>query len=154
MILCATLLLSALAPVIVLGTLSATSRKPANLGVVNGRLAPCPETPNCVCTQDTDAEHRIEPIACDQPPEQAMQRLKAALHSIPKAKIVEERERYIRAEVKSLIFRFIDDIECLIDPDARLIHFRSASRVGRSDLGVNRRRMEQFRKAFKRATAD
>jgi uncharacterized protein (DUF1499 family) len=142
-----------LLPVIVLGTLSATSRKPPNLGVANDRLAPCPETPNCVCTQATDDEHRIDPIAFTEPSERAVERVKAAIGSIPRMKIVEEKDHYIRAEARSLIFRFVDDVEFLIDPEAKLIHFRSASRAGRSDLGVNRRRMELIRKALEHEAA-
>jgi uncharacterized protein (DUF1499 family) len=154
MILWASLFLSAIVPVIVLATLSATSRKPQNLGVRGGRLAPCPDSPNCVCTQASDAEHGIEPIRFVGPPEQAIERVKTALASLSRVKVVEERQGYLRAEVRSLVFRFVDDVEFLIDPEARLIHFRSASRAGRTDFGVNRRRMEEFRRAFNRAGAE
>ena len=142
-----------LLPVVLLAILSATAKKPQDLGVVNGRLAACPDTPNCVSTQATDAGHRIESITFDGLPEQAIQRLKAAIASVPRMKILEEKDGYVYAEAKSLIFRFVDDVEFYVDRDAKVIHFRSASRVGHSDLGVNRERMEQLRRAFLRGPA-
>ncbi len=148
MVLWSIVLLSAAVPVIVLGTLSVTARRPGNLGARGGRLAPCSDSRNCVSTQATDPEHRIEPIRFAGPPDQAIERVKTALASLPRVRIIEERGAYLHAEVTSLIFRFVDDVEFLVDPGTQLIHFRSASRAGRSDFGVNRRRMEEFRKAF------
>ena len=81
-------------------------------------------------------------------PERAIQRLTAAIAGVPSMRIIEEKDGYIDAEAKSLIFRFVDDVEFYVDRDAKVIHFRSASRVGHSDLGVNRKRMEQLRQAF------
>jgi uncharacterized protein (DUF1499 family) len=140
-------------PVVLLAILSATAKKPPNLGVVNGRLAACPDTPNCVSTQATDAEHHIEPIPFDELPGQAIQRLKAAIAGVPRMRIIEEKDGYMYAEAKSPIFRFVDDVEFYVDRNAKVIHFRSASRVGHSDLGVNRKRMEQFRQALLRGPA-
>ena len=137
-----------LSPVISLGVLSALAAKPKDLGENNARLAPCPNSPNCVSTQNSDSQHAIEAIAFDGPPEDAMRKLKAVLAVIPRMKIVTEIESYLHAEATSLIFRFRDDVEFVIDRQANLIHFRSKSRVGKSDLGVNRRRMEEIRKAF------
>jgi uncharacterized protein (DUF1499 family) len=142
-----------LLPMISLAILSATAKRPENLGVVRGGLAPCPETPNCVSTRATDAEHRIEPIRLDEPPEQAIQRLKAALASVPRIHIVTERDGYMHAEAESLIFGFVDDVEFYVDRNEKVIHFRSASRVGHGDLGVNRKRMEQIRQAYLRGPA-
>jgi uncharacterized protein (DUF1499 family) len=132
-----------------LALLSLLARRPANLGVRGGRLAPCPDTPNCVCTQAADDAHRIEPLAHDGTPEEAMTRLKAALSALPRTRIVTETPDYLHAESTSLLFRFVDDVEFLLDRERKVIHFRSASRVGRSDLGVNRRRMEALRRAFR-----
>jgi uncharacterized protein (DUF1499 family) len=150
MVACAILLLLVAVPVIVLGTLSATARRPDNLGAVGGKLAPCAESPNCVSTQASDPQHRIEPIHFTGPTEQARDRVKSALASLPRVRVVDERDDYLHAEVTSLIFRFVDDVEFLIDPAAQRIDFRSASRAGRTDFGVNRRRMEEFRRAFER----
>ena len=66
----------------------------------------------------------------------------------PRITIVREEEGYMHAEARSLLFRFVDDVEFLLDADNRLIHVRSASRTGYSDLGVNRRRVERIRTAF------
>jgi uncharacterized protein (DUF1499 family) len=142
------LLVIALLPVVSLAMLSFFSRKPHNLGVVNGRLADCPSSPNCVCTQATDPDHRMEPISFTGSPAEAMARLKAVVAAMPRSRIVIADERYMHAEFSSRVFRFVDDVEFLIDPDTKTIHFRSASRVGRSDLGVNRQRMEDIRQKF------
>ena len=131
-----------------LALFSLLARRPTNLGVRDGRLAPCPDTPNCVCTQATDEAHRAEPLSYDGTAEEAMARLKAALATLPRTQIVTETPDYLHAECTSLVFRFVDDVEFLIDRERKVIHFRSASRVGRSDLGVNRRRMEALRQAF------
>ena len=131
-----------------LAMMSLFSRKPANLGVVNGRLAECPSSPNCVSTQAGDANHRMEPIPFTGSSDEAMQRITDLVSKMPRTKIVTVEDNYLHAEFRSAFFRFVDDVEFLIDPEEQTIHFRSASRVGYSDLGVNRRRMEQIRKAF------
>ena len=137
-----------LSPVIAFAVLSALSTKPKNLGVNNVRLAPCPNSPNCVSTQTSDSQHTMEAIVFDVSPDDAMRKLKAVLVVIPRMEIITETESYIHAEATSLIFRFRDDIEFFIDQQSNLIHFRSASRVGKSDLGANRKRVEEIRTAF------
>ncbi len=143
-----------LSPVIVLAILSLLAKKPANLGVVNGRLASCPNSPNCVSTQAADADHRIEAIPFDDAPDQAIGRLKTIIGAIPRMKIVTETEDYIHAEATSRLFRFVDDVEFFVDRKAKVIHFRSASRVGHSDLGKNRARMEQIREAVRQPSGN
>jgi uncharacterized protein (DUF1499 family) len=135
-------------PVVVLAMLSFFSRKPENLGVVNGRLADCPATPNCVCSQCSDPEHRMEPFRFTGSPEEAMEQVKVVIGATPRSTIVTADGRYMHVEVTSRLFRFVDDVEFLIEPDTKTIQFRSASRVGRSDLGVNRQRMEGIRQKF------
>jgi len=137
-----------LSPVIVLAVLSIMAKKPPNLGVVNGRLAPCPNSPNCVSTQAIDADHRMDAILFDDAPDQAIERLKAAIRAMPRMKIVTETEDYIHVEATSRLFRFVDDVEFFVDRKAKTIDFRSASRIGHSDFGVNRARMEQIRAAL------
>src|SRR4051812_29744893 len=88
-----------------------TARKPDNLGVSNGRLAPCPSSPNCVCTQDDDPGHRIEPLSFRGSPAEALTRLKGILMGLPRVRIVAETDRYLHAECTSLLFRFVDDVE-------------------------------------------
>ena len=140
-----------LVTVVIVGALammSVFSRKPDKLGVTAGRLADCPSSPNCVATQAGDADHRMEPIPFTGPPEEAMQRINDLVADMPRTKIVTVEDSYLHAEFRSALFRFVDDVEFLFDPEEQVIHFRSASRVGHSDFGVNRRRMEQIREAF------
>jgi uncharacterized protein (DUF1499 family) len=127
--------------------LSATARKPDTLGVKDGRLSACPSTPNCVCSQE-DGDHSVKPLAFEGDPDAAWSRLKEVLSTQPRTKILTESENYLHAESTSLLFRFVDDVEFLLDREAKEIHVRSASRAGRSDLGVNRQRVEEIRTAF------
>ncbi|MBI3468432.1 MAG: DUF1499 domain-containing protein [Planctomycetes bacterium] len=137
-----------LAPIAVFAALSLFSRRPKTLGVSDARLAPCPKSPNCVCTRDDDELHKIEPLKYRGGPEESRRQLVQLLEAQPTARIVTREADYIHAEFTSRLFRFVDDAEFLFDDAAGLIHFRSASRAGRSDFGVNRRRMEAIRAAF------
>jgi uncharacterized protein (DUF1499 family) len=134
--------------IVVLALLSLLARKPASLGVTDGKLAPCPASPNCVSTQAADPGHHIDPIAFEGSAADAHARLKTILAAQPRCRVVTDDGTYLHAEFTSLLFRFVDDVEFLIDGPAHLIHFRSASRAGHSDLGVNRARMERIRQAF------
>lgn len=120
----------------------------APLGVHDGRLAPCRAKPNCVCSYDTDSQHAIDPIPFADSSKEAMERLQSAVGSLPGTTVMEASGGYLRAEARSKVFGFVDDVECLVDAESGLIHVRSASRLGHSDLGVNRRRMESLRKAM------
>jgi uncharacterized protein (DUF1499 family) len=108
-------------------------------------LSPCPSSPNCVSTQATDGAHAIAPIRYRKARAEAKEVLKEAVRSLPRAKLVEEDESYLHYECTSLLFRFVDDVEFLFDDETKTLHFRSASRTGYGDLGVNRARMEQVR---------
>jgi uncharacterized protein (DUF1499 family) len=132
---------------------NALATRPANLGPVEGRLRSCPASPNCVCTHDTDVEHAIAPLTFSGTSQEARQRLKAALARMPQTRVVSEQGNYLHVEFTTRLMRYVDDAEFLIDPDARLIHFRSASRIGYSDLGTNRRRMEAVRAEFAKTAA-
>jgi uncharacterized protein (DUF1499 family) len=121
---------------------------PMNLGIKNEKLAACPSSPNCVSTQAKDPTHSIKPFEFHSNIQEAKEKLKRIILSFPRTRIVEEKENYLHAEFKSLIFRFVDDVEFYFDEKNKIIHFRSASRVGYSDLGANRKRMEKIRKAF------
>jgi uncharacterized protein (DUF1499 family) len=120
--------------------------RPDNLNPAEGRLAPCPDTPNCVSSFAQDAEHRVEPLTFQGPPEKVMAAIQEALQQRDRVNIVKQKQHYLYAEFTSLVFRFVDDVEFLIDPETKTLHFRSASRIGRSDLGVNRERIESIRK--------
>jgi uncharacterized protein (DUF1499 family) len=111
-------------------------------------LPPCPRTPNCVSTQATDKEHGIAPIRYHGPPAAAVTRLVGILKEIPRTTITSADGDSVHAQFRTLVFRFVDDAVFILDDTTKSIHFRSASRLGRSDFGVNRRRMEQIRTAF------
>lgn len=118
-------------------------------GIVEGRLAPCPNKPNCVSSQAaSDKQHYIEALTYSGEPAQARERLERAIAGMKRARVVLREPNYWRAEFTSALWRFVDDVEFLFDDNARRIDIRSAARVGYSDLGVNRRRMEEIRRRF------
>lgn len=110
------------------------------------QLAPCPSSPNCVSTATQSVDHAIAPFRYQKTRAEAKEALKSIIRSLPRAKLVEEDETYLHYEFTSLLMRFVDDVEFLFDDETKAIHFRSASRTGYGDLGVNRRRMEDIRK--------
>ncbi|NJK74857.1 MAG: DUF1499 domain-containing protein [Microcoleus sp. SU_5_6] len=120
-------------------------KRPANLGLQSGQLAPCPSSPNCVSSFSQDAEHKVEPLTYNSTPTVAMANLKQAIESLGKTKIITETDNYLYAEFTSSLMGFVDDVEFLLDEGAKVIHVRSASRLGQSDLGVNRKRIETIR---------
>ncbi|HTI68852.1 MAG TPA: DUF1499 domain-containing protein [Candidatus Limnocylindria bacterium] len=134
--------------VVGLGVLSAMSNAPT-LGATDGQLTPCPARPNCVCSMDPEAKSGpITPLAFTGDPTEALQRLKKAVLTLPRMRLIEESQGYLRFEATSRIFRFRDDVEFLLDEKAQVIHVRSASRVGYGDMGVNRARVEKIRAKF------
>jgi len=128
--------------------IACSGTRPEGLGPAEGRLAPCPDTPNCVSSFAKDAEHRVEPLTFQGSPEKVRQAVLETLEQRDRVNLVTQKPHYLYAEFTSLIFRFVDDVEFLIDPESKTLHFRSASRIGRSDLGVNRERIESIRKTL------
>jgi len=118
-------------------------------GVVDGKLAPCPNSPNGVCSQDARPAHSIAPLTYTGPWPAARQKLLAVIRSMPRSRVVTEQGDYIHAEFTSAVFGFVDDVEFRVDAAAHVIHVRSAARAGYSDLGVNRRRVEKLRGMLK-----
>jgi uncharacterized protein (DUF1499 family) len=123
--------------------------KPGRLAPPDGPLQPCPSTPNCVSTEATDAGHAMPALPFTGAPQAALARARAALLAEPRTRIVTERPGYLHAEARSRLFRFVDDVEVMVDGDAQVVRFRSASRLGRKDFGVNRARMERFGTRFR-----
>lgn len=123
-------------------------KRPGNLGARDGRLAPCRRTPNCVSSQadPADAEHFIAPIRRGGASDVARRAARAAIESMPGARIIREEQNYLYAEFRTRVMRFVDDLELLHDPAAGVFHVRSASRLGRRDFGVNRARVETLRR--------
>lgn len=122
--------------------------RPAGLGVKEGKLAGCPNSPNCVSTQSSDEEHRIDSIPYTSSLDEARDRVEKIVRGMPRTRVVSLERDYMHVEYTSRILRFVDDVEFWFDDSNKVIHFRSASRVGYSDLGVNRKRMEQIRARF------
>lgn len=131
--------------------MSLTASRPTNLGVTNGRLAAEPSTPNCVSTQAVDRSHWISPITYEGSADDAMAALRQIVSEQDNVTVVEQTDLYLATEFCSRFFRFVDDVEFLIEPESQRIHFRSASRVGHSDMGANRSRMEKLRLEFEDA---
>jgi uncharacterized protein (DUF1499 family) len=127
--------------------LTACVSGPKVSGVSEGYLKPCPPTPNCVGTLES-GDQRVEPLILAVKPEQAVEDLARALGALPRVKIAEQDDRYLRAEFTSLLMRFVDDVEFHVQKNGNLA-VRSASRVGYSDLGANRRRVEELRVLFR-----
>ncbi len=117
---------------------------------MDGRLAPCPNKPNCVSSQAaaSDKQHYIEALTYNGEPEQERQRLERAIAGMKRSRLVTREANYWRAEFKSALLRFVDDVEFLFDDNEKYIDVRSASRVGYSDIGVNRKRIEEIRRRF------
>jgi uncharacterized protein (DUF1499 family) len=123
---------------------------PTNIGVNNGKLTGCPVTPNCVSSQVAaiDREHNILPIQFGGDNPTTIVKLKQVLASMPNHKIVKETDNYLYTEFTSKLMGFVDDVEFYLDNGSKTIQVRSASRLGESDLGVNRQRIEQIRVAL------
>jgi len=119
-------------------------KRPSNLGVKAGKLAPCPDTPNCVSSQSEDSEHAIKPL-----PYTSIADLKKVVEQMERTTIIEETENYLYAEFKSRLMGFVDDVEFHKDEVNQVVQVRSASRLGKSDLGVNRKRVESIRQQLK-----
>ena len=139
----------ALAMVIYLYVLGQNSQTGKAAGLLYGRLTPCPETPNCVCSEyPNDTDHAIEPIAMhDAANPVVLQKLKDIIEA-QGGTISITRENYIAATFSSEIFGFVDDLEIRTDAVAGVVHLRSASRIGNSDFGVNSKRVEMIEKKY------
>ena len=122
-------------------------KRPDNLGVKDGRLAPPKTTPNCVSSQaaPSDTEHFIAPIAFKGDAPAAVAAVRKAVEGMRDATVIRQEGGYLYAEYRSKLMRFVDDVEFFHDDKAGLIHVRSASRLGRRDMGVNRARVEAIR---------
>ena len=117
------------------------------------RLAPCPASPTCVSSQAADEAHRVDPIPFSGDAALALARMRAVVEAQPRSRVVRSDGLRFAAEFRSSVFRFVDDVEVAADSARSLLEIRSASRVGYSDLGVNRRRVESLRAAFAAANA-
>ena len=108
----------------------------------------CPNSPNCVSSETVkkDKQHYIAPFKLISDADKTWDALKNCLIKQAQILIIEENRYELKAQVKSRLFRFIDDLNFVLDEEKKLIEVYSASRLGYSDLGVNRRRLETLRK--------
>jgi uncharacterized protein (DUF1499 family) len=130
-----------------LGMFGCAGERPNNLGAKGNVLAACPASPNCVSSQADDEKHRITPLTFSGNPNSAFARLKRVLGQRGDTTIIDEKPGYLRVELRTTLF--VDDAEFLLDRAQSVIHLRSASRLGYSDLGKNRSRMEEIRRQFR-----
>lgn len=124
---------------------SCAGTRPNTLGVKDARLAPCPSSPNCVSSDDADAAHAISSFELAAPAPDAWRAAQSTVAGLPRTKIITATGDYLHAECSSAVFGFVDDLELHLRPAQNLIAVRSAARLGHSDLGVNRRRVENLR---------
>jgi uncharacterized protein (DUF1499 family) len=126
--------------------------RPPDLGVNAGRLKPPSATPNSVSSQAAlypdhpmRAYASVDPLPLHGAASASMQALRQLVEAQPGARVIEQREDYLYAEFTTPVLKFVDDVEFWADPVAQVIQVRSASRIGRGDMGVNRRRIEALR---------
>lgn len=124
-----------------------SGERPGNLGVREGLLTACPSSPNCISSQAADEGHRIAPLSFTDDPDIAFARLNRVLKNRPDVNFVATTDSYLRVELKTTFF--VDDAEFLLDREHHVIQVRSASRLGYSDFGKNRQRMEEIRRAWR-----
>ena len=125
---------------------------PVEPAVSDGQLSPCPASPNCVSSQATDPEQRVEPLIYPGEAAAAQATLLAVLNRMERVRIVQSSAHFIHAEFRSSVFGFVDDVTFQFGPPG-MIQVRSASRSGYYDFGVNRERVAAIRARFTAAPA-
>lgn len=118
-------------------------------GDVDGGVARCPDSPNCVSSMSPDEKHRVEPFVLVGDANPAWKAVRAEASELVRSQVVEESGTDMRLECRSRLFGFVDDVHLALDADAKLVHVRSASRTGYWDLGVNRKRIERLRERLR-----
>ena len=122
-----------------------------NLGLSKGQLIECGKNPNCVSSQTTQSSMRIAPINASDTPELTWLMFRDLVETIPQAILITENETYRHYQFTTPLMGFIDDVELLYDRKKQLIQVKSASRVGQSDFGANRKRVELLREGLNKA---
>tara|TARA_R110001599_G_scaffold19691_4_gene75194 strand:- start:1792 stop:2184 length:393 start_codon:yes stop_codon:yes gene_type:complete len=119
------------------------------LGVRDNQLAPLSKKPNCVSSQTENMSKKVNALSYSKSLQEQMGDVVAVLSGMSGANIMQKSDNYLYVVFTTTIMRFKDDVEVYLDDEAKQLHFRSASRVGYSDLGVNRKRYEAFVAALK-----
>ena len=147
------LLYSVIGIIVIIGlllvVLSMSSRKQPELGLLNGQLRPCPATPNCVCSEQQVEGAFVEPLVYTTTADDAWRKIKQAIVETGGV-VLTEQNGYLHARYKTPLMRYVDDVELRLDENKQVIHIRSASRVGHSDLGANRKRVGRIRATFEK----
>jgi uncharacterized protein (DUF1499 family) len=125
-----------------------SASRPKNLGVVDGKLIPCPTSPNCVSTQAADDVHAMPALPYNGSKELAMDKLVGVIKSMKRTKVISRTDSYLYVEFTTSLMRYVDDVEFYFDDATKSISFRSASRIGYSDMGVNKKRMREVGTRF------
>jgi len=136
-------------PVLLLFGLGLMSKKGNAPGLIQGKLARCPNTPNCFCSEyPHDVDHYTEPLRLHENNALAGLNIIREIIAEQGGTIRSEHENYLSATFSSAFFGFVDDFEIRLDPAQNVIHIRSAARVGQSDFGVNRKRVKSISNYF------
>jgi len=145
------LLYSVIGIIVIIGLLfvglSMSSRKQPELGLLNGQLRPCPVTPNCVCSEQQVEGAFIKPLVYTTTADNAWRKIKQAIAETGGV-VLTEQNGYLHARYETPLMRYVDDVELRLDENKQVIHIRSSSRVGHSDLGANRKRAGRIRATF------
>jgi uncharacterized protein (DUF1499 family) len=123
--------------VLTLGLFQLVGPVPAELGVHDGSLAPCPSPAHCARADWPSAD-----------PEAALAKLLPVVEALPRTQVLERSADYLHATCSSALFGFVDDLELHADSRAGVVQARSVSRLGDSDLGVNGRRLATLERAL------
>lgn len=129
--------------------ISCAGNQPTDLGVTANRLAPCPASPNCVCSDCDSPKHQIPPLVLAVPAQQAWYAVHEQVAALHRTRIISVSDDYLHAEHRSVVFGFVDDVELHLRPEQGIIAVRSAARLGYYDFGVNRRRIEGLRSTLR-----
>jgi uncharacterized protein (DUF1499 family) len=124
------------------------NKAPKNLGVNNGKLAEMPSSPNAVSSQTKETEKKVEPLKFKGSISESKEAILEIIKSMGNVNIIENKEDYIYAVFTTEKMKYNDDVEFYFDKSSQLIHFRSASRVGYSDMGLNKQRYEDIKKLY------
>ncbi|MCC6232816.1 MAG: DUF1499 domain-containing protein [Verrucomicrobiales bacterium] len=144
--------LAAAAALPVIWWINARTARPAHTAAEPTALPLCPASPNCACSQDPSPDHAIAPLTLPEsiPTAQILPHVIEHVSRLPGTRVVRATDRYAHVEFRTRLLRFVDDVEFLLEPGSRTVHVRSASRLGYSDLGTNRRRIESLRQSLAR----
>jgi uncharacterized protein (DUF1499 family) len=125
------------------------SKSITNSGLINEQLQACPDGPRCVNSLATNEMHSIAAFEVPQGMPDPVGTMTAIINNFPRTEIIVQNESYLHAAFSSAVFGFVDDLEVLKDGD--YLQVRSVSRVGRGDMGANRKRVDALHESWRQA---